>query len=50
MTSDLDCNALAVFGTGGMRAFSPCLSVAANQMGIDDMNACGRVATRGGGS
>ena len=53
MTTDIDSNALAGSGAGGMRAFSPCPSAAVDRMGIDDMNACGRAArevnARGGG-
>ena len=49
MTTDIDSNALAGSGAGGMQAFSPCPLVL-DPMGIDDMNACGRAAARGGGS
>ena len=49
MTTDIDSNALAGSGTGGMQAFSPC-PLAMDALGSDDMSACGRAATRGGGS
>ena len=50
MTTDIDSNTQAGSGAGGMQAFSPCPFAAVDQMGIDDMNACGRAAARGGGS
>ena len=46
-----DITALAGDGTPGTRALARRASFAEGQrMGIDDMNACGRVDTRGGGS
>ena len=50
MTTDIDSNALAGSGAGGMQAFSLCPFAAMDQMGIDDMSACGRAVARGGGS
>ena len=46
-----DITTLAGDGTPGTRALTRHASFAEGQrMGIDDMNACGRAGTRGGGS
>ncbi len=43
--------ALSGCGMGSTRALALCVPFVAGQaMGIDDMNACGRAGTRGGGS
>ncbi len=43
--------ALAGYGTGSPRALAGCIPFSGCQAsGIDDMNACGRAVTRGGGS
>lgn len=46
-----DITTLAGDGTPGTRALAPRAAFAEGQrMGSDDMNACGRADTRGGGS
>ena len=43
--------ALAGYGTGSTRALALCVPFSGCQAsGIDDMNACGRAVTLGGGS
>jgi len=46
-----DTPALAGDGTGRTRPLAPCVpSFGVQALGIDDMKACGRADTRGGGS